>query len=302
MVTQVMMIPYLVLVAIEAVALATRYWDGNGAGSLTRLSNCVLPAATALVSCVGSGVWLAHDLRAAPRVAGTRPHLTFWLLLARVVAAIAPPMCAGYLVTRTIPMINTQLNEGIHMAIDLPIVVIVLIGFAGLSGGIAARAATVRREPGTNDPEVPNQIMDRIAAGGILGSLTRLFLKLVACWIIFAVVVSLLPVEKVGWLPWQFYELAGKSMWLLRKILEGSLYNAAFLFAGFAWLFIVVIGEIVVRGPQDEVPFDRLLENGDTLGRFMRSWLSLTALLASSLPALFVAGLVGYHFFLKLLM
>jgi hypothetical protein len=140
--TEAIVIPYLVLLAMDALSHATRFWEGNGSGAVIRLSHGLVPVALSLVSCVPAGVWQSHRLR-GPRTASSPPAgraIRVGNAAMDLLSLLAPATAAIYVMFLFLPSVHTQFAEGLWQAIRPLDRAVVTIGFAGLGAGITARS------------------------------------------------------------------------------------------------------------------------------------------------------------------
>jgi hypothetical protein len=311
-----MIIPYLVLVAIEAVANAQRGFvpldlgpahvqvkvpleavpdalvrqPVSRPGLILRISQAGLPAAIALVATLATAAWISRDLRQAASAAGPRP----WSrrgVLARLATFAAMVAAAGHLLGTTIPRIHEWFLLGVWSLLGPRELALLVAGFAVLCAGIVARAIGRRDE-----------VVERLTSSGSRMRLRRAAAALVLLWLILACVEIILrqlgnppgfpaPTRFVGGI------LSDALSWITRNWDELWSLPIPVVF----WLpaLLWAASETLRRGgPQADraTAFDAVFISWGRTGRFVGLWVALTMLCLCALPTLFVAGLVVYQF------
>ena len=145
--------PYAVLLAMDAVRnamtgpIALQPLRPNLHG---RLIHAGVESAPVLACCLILPCWSRATSAAGPATPARRWRGPFALLAATAAAGLG----AAWLYTVTIPMLDEWLTEGLRVTIDPLNAAVIVLGFAGLALGIAARATDRTGSPdsaGTED-------------------------------------------------------------------------------------------------------------------------------------------------------
>jgi hypothetical protein len=288
-------ISYLVLVALEAVSNAQIHVLISRPGVWSRLDRAAPAAAMASAVCLGAGVWLSRGLRREPEMGG-KPGRAWPLFVAAAGTAVA----GAYLLLVTIPMLDEWLADGIGMVLAAPVGAALVVGFAAVAAGVAARAVVGNagwepEAPGSATPRV----VRRLGRAGLV--VARLVLIVLATLMFLED--SFLPFSRgLDWVPAPWAEhFADARVWV--KGLPGAdvwLYalhpEPLFLELGLLWVAVQVAGLLSTRGP---APFDLIVVRPRAFPRFVGAWLALTALCLAALPTLFVGGIVAFQYLLR---
>jgi hypothetical protein len=278
------LIAYLVLMALEAVSNARTRIDWvqrEYPGLRERIHDAGLMAIPALVCCLVLGLLISHELRrsAAPAAATRRGTLMLVLVSAATAAT------AAWLLATGIPLLHTNLAEGLWLTIAPADAAVLVVGFGGLALGLAARGAD-RPGPQGPDEEVSRPrwsfLSRRLTAAATLvllyviincvqmiGGYARWWLKPQASWF-YASQSWLWDQLWVSSMPW--------NGWLVLALTE------AWVFWRLTWFWWKPLG----TGP---TPIDAWLGDRAALVRFAARWVALTVLMVAALPVLFVVGL-----------
>ncbi len=163
-------VPYLVIIAMEAVSIAQRpsvrmalaRGEAPIAVSLDalpavqpppatrvslfkRLNAAGLPGGLALASVLATAVWIGRDLRQAASDVAGKP-LSRWRLFYRIATFTAMVAATTYLLGTTIPRIHPWLSDGIWTLLGPRQLGVVLVAIASLAAGVVARAIGRRNE------------------------------------------------------------------------------------------------------------------------------------------------------------
>jgi hypothetical protein len=295
------LLPYLVLLALEAVSNAMTRLDAaqrTGPGLDGRIGRAGLEAIPGLACCLLLGLLISGELRRpAPPAGASR---TAWRgPLALLVAIAATAAAAARLLWATIPMIHPRLAEGLWMTLGPVEVAVIVLGFAGLALGPSARSADRATPPEAEGVEghrraSPLRIVLKTAFALVLLDL------IISRGLNIAGFVAASPTWRTGWVddalawfrslfplvltrPWMFFQ---SPQWLALALAQ-------------AWVSWRVACLLVSPIETDPTPIDLCLENPRRAGRFAIRWVALTVLMVASLPVLFVAGLVAVHDFLR---
>lgn len=281
-----MAIPYLVLLALEAVSNALRHHLEPVVPLGQRLRDATIPAALALIGCLLTGSWVDRDLRAAAGRAeaeftnGSRKGFA-----ARGMSLALMLTASVYLMRVTIPYVHSCLDQGIRMVIDPTTATAMVIGLAGLSAGVVARAVAPRQEgPG------PHERLGFIwLAGRSLAALILLQLIAMAMVAVLRESGGSSPFDSLTLLTWERSSLrAWDMLWSLN--LPTFVWVPASLWAA------VVVGRELGPFAIDRISSIELITSSKRLTlRFLGLWAALTALCLCALPTLAVASLLLYR-------
>lgn len=282
-------IPYLVLLAIEAVWHAMHHPDLERLSRpdvATRLRRADLQVTVAMLIGITSATWLGHDLRAS---IGRHERVRTWVF--RIMAVVGPAGCLGWLLLRTIPLVHECFLEGLFWITLGPTEAgSIVLGFGGLAAGIAARGGT--RAP-TDDPEIdagPINTPQRSRFHRVLKAALAVALMLLVFDAIQAIRFpgsqrfSLIEHLRVlGSIPEEF--LADLFAFLLGR--PTSLLLAASL----SWVSWRVAVLLTVREDRIRAPLDVAGSDRKSFLVFIMRWFALWMLFLAALPAFFVASL-----------
>jgi hypothetical protein len=291
-------IAYLVLLALEAVSNAQMHVLISRPGVWVRLGRAVPAAALAAVACLGAGVWLSRELRRMPEPGGQSRRAWPFLL-----AAAATTIAGAYLLFATIPMLHEWLAAGIWTMIKAPVGAALLVGFAALAAGLAARAVVGREGPDLDEPGAAGGAMPRAIRWLGRAALFLARLVLVALAVMMFLEDSFSPFSRgLDWLPAPWSEHVAEARAWIKGLPHADVWLYAFhpeplfLELGLIWVAIQVAGLLSARGP---APFDLILARPKAVPRFLGAWAALTALCLAALPTLFVGGIVAFHYLLR---
>ncbi len=292
-------IPYLVLLGLEAFSIATTRLDLSlpripHPGLHDRVASAGLELIPGLLGCLFLGLQLSRELR---RPAGPDGgHVGTRSLVAGILATAAG---AAWLVAVTVPRLHEHLAEGLWMALGPPEAAVLVIGLAGLALGPAARAAD---RPALSELEPTESRPRRV----ILRVLFRTVVALILLNFILVRVFAAAGLREGTWTRWagwaeeaylRFLAISPSAMdritqtW--RSFQAPEWLVVAITQVWIAWRIAVLLVTPVGVEP---APLDASLCGRHAFGRFAIRWAALTTLMVSSLPVLFVAGLVVLHF------
>ena len=289
-------IPYLILLALEAVSCAKHHPDLaqlSRAGLNERFVPSAWEAAGALGCCLACGLAVSRDLR---RPAGQAPAAARIGLFASTIAAAA---ASGWLVAVTIPRLHEHLAEGLGMTVKPAALAAIVLGFAGVAAGLAARAAD---RPG--QPEIeeihgrrwPWWVAVTLVALAALAMLAVNVDQVVGSYAVRAsghpgLLARLLgSVDTLGnWFGWVL-TFALRDIWAATQGPEWLALALAEAWVG--WHVILML----LKPPAAEIaPLDAVWNDRRALYRFAVRWAATTILMVAAMPVLFVAGLVALH-------
>lgn len=303
-------IPYLVLIAIEAVQNAlTRGPLVRRPILFDRMATTALAALPGFLGCMATATWVDDDLRAALRdpIAARRPWGRAGLLARAGIVAVAAGGSA-YLALAAIPALSPSLAEGITAGAGPGVLASLGLGYAGLALGLAARgAAALARSAGGPSPAVvpperpfgpwPRRLLglggglvaaefaaaaiDR--AGGRLG----LVEDRDRWW---------LPISLGRWIDWAHAPLRWVDQPVLRDWPDLVQRPDAYLVAaGSAWLLVALARLAWARGRGEPAALDVVAGDRLATGRLLGWWAALAVALLGSLPGFVAIGLELVH-------
>lgn len=301
-------IPYLVLIAMEAV------WNAMRRAPLVhrpivfdRLILASLQSLPGLVGCFLTAVWVDDDLRAADRdPVGARAPRPWWGVIARISTVLLAAGGSAYALFRSIPMLSVWLAEGLGTVVEPSMAATVVLGFAFLAGGFAARGAGLLAVAAEgDDPSASREARPRR-----LGAWPRR---------IIAVMVGLVMLEITGAaiqamtrdLELRWYIPISLDSWALifrepaRWLgLPPSVFGWSPLFdrpdeflIGIAalWMIARLVTLVYSKRPGpsalDAIAADRL-----AFGRFLGWWVALSTAMLASLPGLALVSVALTHY------
>jgi hypothetical protein len=290
-----MIVPHLVLVAIEMVSIAMRNTVKTPEGLADRINQAAIPGGFALAVLFATAGWISFDLRRAsrgePGIAPSRLGIAF-----RLSSFAAMIGMAWFLVNHTIPDVHADLYRGFEGVIGGGEILIVGVGFAGLSAGIVARSVERRT---TVEP-----LSSGVWRFSILGQFFCTGLLLAVIFI--AVSRSLRELPELS-----EYVPVGLKTWMeMAVVLWNKVHHFAYPFTMNTHMVLLpaVIWGLVVSfrlcgplAPDRAAAFDGVARSFANLKRFLVPFAALSALCLCALPTLFVMGLVVYHLRLMLL-
>jgi hypothetical protein len=299
-------IPYLVLIAIEAVQNAMRNAPLVPRPILfDRLDVAGLESLPGLVGCFLTAVWLDDDLRGATGdpVAARRPRSWFGVL-ARAATVILAAVGSASVVFVSIPKLSLPVAEGLATIVDPSTAVTIVIGFSALAAGIAARSAA-RLTAGLEPPDPPRSPGNRPDPWP--GRIVRTFVGLTSVLLVVAAIHELRKDFEDRWfnpIPFKVWAqvVHTSAGWLgypaVSNRLEYLLYEpgAILIAVATAWLAYRMIVLFLARDPARSAPLDAIATDRLALGRFLGWWLGLATMMLASLPILAVAGVALTHY------
>jgi hypothetical protein len=295
-----MMIPYLILLALEAVSNAMISMNRPPVAQVpfqARLDRVGLDAALVLTCCLVSALWISRDLRRSQGRGGWRGNLGL-LAIAAVLAA-----GAAWLMLVTIPLLHPQIAEGLWMTVHPPEVLAILLGFAGMATAIAARAG----EPSssmTPDETPPSRRKSRTLLVVVNVAIGIVLLEFILTRVVRIGQRGASTME--GWEQWfgwgeslyQWVRSLGPhalgNVWTLAEQPEWVVLAVAELWVGWRLLGLFV-GEPATRC----TPIETILEERRTFARFLAHVCAILVLMIAALPTLFVMGVVVLHVALR---
>jgi hypothetical protein len=289
-------LPYLILIALEAVRAAMRRGTLGGTALATRIEHGLPAALAGAVACFAAACWLSHSIRRSAAEARQEAILAKREAAAAVVIlALASAM--AWLLFRTVLMWDVWLYEGLWTVVGPLEIGALVLGYGGLAAGIAARAVTAKPEaPGATRPapgatEVTHGRVARILVSGLRLSL------IVAIGIVLLIREEP-PRSLFRGLPAEFRGLANAVSSVYERALEPALlwreldHKALYLVVGLAWVVVLLAG-VLLR--EQSAPFDRVIERPASLIRCAAFTIGFTATCLCAMPTLFVGCLLAFH-------
>jgi hypothetical protein len=284
-------VPYLVLLALEAVLRASRPDMASKPAISARLINAGIEVAIALPLVLALALVVARDFersrREEPWAMRPRGRLARLLLL---VAVAAFGVRLAYV---TLPRIHPWMAQGFGHVLEPSAVRVIGIGFALFAMGLAARSLDHR--PTWERPRWVTELL-------VLGRYAVPILMLISALFCIPSASELEPYAHPV-----LTEVVGNAeqgiMWVCERIplnltiaVKACLDPANLVWAIVSAAVVFLVAELAVRPPSARTaPFDRALATGDGLLRFL--WLggALLSLCIVALPVLLIAGQVIYH-------
>lgn len=290
------LIPYLVLIAIEAVHNALSRAPLVPRPALAdRVAMAGVEALPGLVGCLVTAAWVDDDLRRAARDPGgvdAGPPRPWPMILMRGAGVALAGLGGAWTLFAATPRLSPPLAEGLGVVLTPGLVATVVAGFAMFAAGLAARGAAGRPATGpdaTAAGPVPGLRWPRriaaIGVGLICLEITAAAAQLVAHdlterWYI--------PVSLYGWgqligsVIRPFRPAAGIPGWeMLFSHPDTCLVAAAAI-----WLAARLAGRLWAGQPGSPAPLDALAADRRAAGRFGAWWVALTVAIVASLPGL----------------
>jgi hypothetical protein len=285
-----MMIPYLVLLALEAVSNASDRVFTARTGVAERIDLAAIDGSLALLPLLATAGWVAFDLRRAAREGTPRVSLCRLGIAFRLATFSAMVAMAGRLVVGTIPWLHENLFRGLEGVLSSREVLAIGLGFSGLSAGIAARS--MGRTATTAASPSGSRLLEVVSRSVWCLSLLAIIFVATAQWLVSAKsLTDRLPASWVGWMD------AASTLWSWVHHLSDPFAPNSHLFLAPAivWALAVSLRVCGPQAPDRASAFDKVASSPGTLGRFLASSAVLTTLCLCALPTLFVMGLVLYH-------
>jgi hypothetical protein len=319
-----MLIPYLIVVALEAVSNAKHHpgmmtdWalgghtpnpiliDASRWLSLDgRIIRAGIEAAVAIVACMLTAHWLGRDLRLQTNEARERTSQVGRLY--RFLTAVAAWGMGFYLIRVAIPGLHPNLTEGLWMILEPSWTFAIVAGFLALAAGLAARGVG-----GANESEIvdePQPTGDRMSWLAWTPRLVVFLFKLaVAGLLIELILTGLERFRDSDTLPWyapysltQWISTADGALSIERPnaiYFDPSLMPDAFFLLGAA-IILIVLAIRFLRTGRREAPIDRIGRDPRLIRRFLGAWLAITGVMLALLPAFFLAGFAVLHLTMK---
>jgi hypothetical protein len=312
-VATLMIIPYLVLIAIEAVENA-KMRPGEGSllinpprppmprGMAERLDAALPAAGLALLACLVTAGWLSSSLRRSAAGEANRPsgrELSLGLLL-----AAALPIAGFGLIFRTLPSVQPLALEGLGLTIGWREFVVVALGFGFFAAGLVARVVVPAVE-GSQGMEAPMSPAGRSPLVRLLRAVAALVLGVVILSSVAEIQARYPPSGLVlpRWLVHAVFEplqSRGAEIW---SLFQWNGLAATIAFDPDVWFPAVAIPWLLWRSSgllvsaRRDVPasLDQVFDSPRVACRFAGYSLAFWALLLAALPTLALAGLIVLH-------
>jgi hypothetical protein len=212
--------------------------------------------------------------------------------LALLLASAATALTSVWLLSTAIPMLHTNLAEGLWSTVAPGDMAVIVLGFAGLALGLAAQVAD---RPSFLEPDGE---LDRLYRG-LPSRLFKVAAVLVLLDVIVGRVLAIGGYAEWSWMHWTGW-LDAALDWLTRQPwMRAILAEWLALTFAQAWLFWRVTCLLLTPVGTEPTPIDVCLENRAAMGRFVVCWVALTVLTVASLPILFLAGLAVLDGFVR---
>jgi hypothetical protein len=285
------LIPYLVLIAIEAVTNAMPHRLTPGPGFSARLLRAGIDASVAAGICLALAVALAGDFE---RLRRGKPRATGSLARGIRLCLLGGAATAGlYIATVTIPGIHPWFADGFLLILD-PVKAGMIVCCFGLFGaGMAARA--IAGPPG----------------GQQSSSIARLsvFARATIVGILLFAVLNNLPDSAVleprvpGFVTWAVAFIRGALNYFWDRLPDSFTAGAHAMLAieNLIWTSLLLaivcfVIELLIRGkPELSSPFDRLACSPEAARQFIWLVVAFVVLCLAALPTLIVAGQALLH-------
>lgn len=291
-----LLLPFLKLIWIEAVKVAFHHPERRqmlDPSLHARLIHAGLMSVPAFVACFLLALQLAYELR--PRLIDTEEaKLTHCRsLLPLVVTTTATAILSGRLIYKTVPSVSEWMAEGFELCIGWRAIIAIVLSFASLALALAA---------GATHPQVQVEHMEPLKVSKI----GRTIAFSLTIMLVFTVIHTVLaPFNSVAssrdnsWASW-LRRIYLVFAWTTR-LLPGSVWRSLqALILCPEWLVLLLTQvwiarriELIVMSPSSSssIPIDSLFENPHALPRFLIRWITLTVLLTTAIPILFLEGL-----------
>ena len=301
-------IPYLVLIAIEAVRNALSRAPLVARPILfDRMATAGLEALPGLLGCLATAVWVDDDLRAAARDPREARTPRSWRgVIARTATVALAASGSAYVLLVSIPTLSPSLAEGLAATVDPSSMATIALGFATLAAGLSARSAA--HLGSTGRPADPGPPLRR------LGPWPRRIIVGVVCLACAEIIGAAVQAIRRD-LEYRWYIPIGLDAW-------GAIFQAPFrwigspmgssgwfvlfghpddflIWAAAIWLTVRLVGLITSKDPAGPSPLDAIATDRLALGRFLGWWVGLTTLMIASLPGLAVVGVTLIHFAIR---
>jgi hypothetical protein len=309
-----MMVPYLVLIAMEAVRIAMFrpgqmadhirsghpidrvFIDASRWTSLhIRLRTAGAWAAIALIVCGLTAHWLGRDLRDPVR------RLSRMGLCYRVATALATWGMGLYLMFVALPTLQPWLAEGIWNVIEPGGSSVIAAGFIALAAGIAAR--------GVGGPA--SLVGEEMPRGSWqTRMIARIFQSVLA---VVAVMVFLAAVSKIRgdqFMPWYVPYSLGDWLAIPDRAMTIATPTAiyfnpgknpdVFALLGGVGVILMHLPRFLLHRDASEAPVDRIAGQPRQIGRFLAAWFVISGVMFTLFSSFVLGGLALIHYCLKL--
>ena len=300
---------YLILLAMNAVrnAMTGRVASQPlGQDLHGRILRAGAESTPVLACCLVLGLLIARELRgpaSRPGEAGASGRVLCALLATTAAAGVG----AAWLLAVTLPRLDDWLAEGLRVVIDPLNAAIIVLGFAGLALGPAARATDPPERPQPDESVYRPRTFYWRALGKLAFALFLLdFIAGRAIDLIVARrVIAGGPVDQswtrwVGWVDAAFDWL--RSVVPFQPLVRWNLFEGPEWLAlalAEAWVAWRVASLLVTAIGNTPTPIDASLADRRTFCRFAIRWAALTVLMVASLPASFLVGLALLHILIR---
>ena len=281
-----MLIPPLVLLALEAVSNAMPHVIVPTPSLATRLVRAGTDAGVAGIVCLALALMVARDFEKARRSESW--GMTWRGRLTRLLALLATIAVGTYIVIVTIPSIHPRFADGFRQILGLAEALTVMGGFSIFAAGLAARALAGRPSPESARRFVG---LSTLIPLGVLSLLCLSALKSLPHSFQFVSgvppgVVLLLDGVQRGH-NWLWSLLPDPVTTVVQHCLDPELLGWCLPMLG----LVLLIGELVIRPASwIGVPFDALAESAASAFQFLWLTMALTIVCLAAMPILIVAS------------
>ena len=326
LVASVMTIPYLVLIAIEAVENAMLRPDERSGELLTnpprppmapglsdRLDGAMPVIGLALLAGLVAAGWLSSSLRRAAAGQGERrdDRGSLHELAVGLALTCAVLIAAAFLVGRTLPAVQPLALAGMGLTIGGWEFGVVALGFGCFSAGLVAHVlAPADDAAGSGTGRLTSSLSHH--AAWLAKAATAALLSLVILASVAQIQGRYTPTGQA--LPWWLMnglfeprrargaavwnELQGNG-WLGMLRYDASLWLPAFAIPWLGWQSLYLLAS--ARGARPS-PLDHMVDSAASARQFVGYWGALFALLVAALPTLAMTGLVILHHALAMIL
>jgi hypothetical protein len=313
-VATLMIVPYLVLIAIEAVENA-KMRPGEVRGLLTshasrplkagladRLDRAVPAIGLAFVAALVASGWLASNLRRARDRAelGSVRELAIGLALAFAVLS-----SAGVLVWNTLPMIQPLVVSGLKLTLGTWDFGVIALGFGCFSAGLVVHVSA----PEGDTP--PRGAVWTPVPGIRIGAWIWMAKGFGVVLLSLVILVSLAVMERQSGstgrvFPWWLASILSPlrahgdevwnwllgNEWIRMLSSDASLWFPVLILPWLGWRSL---GLLVTAWNPRPSPLDHVIDSAASARQFLAYWCALSALLLAAIPTLALTGLVLLH-------
>jgi hypothetical protein len=294
------MIPYLVMLAIEAVENAMAHSTvphGHWPGVFRRLQRAGVEGLIVLSTCIALGLWVSRELRRPPSVPGApdTAHRGSWIL---GILSLVTALGAVRMLTVTIPTWQRLMADGLQIFLAPEVRTSIIVGFAGLAAGIAARAADLPVAPPPREESARWRPVWRGLGYVLKAGVALTLIDVVLARVFYhAIAEQTTNTGVIGWADVAFSRLRS-SIPFASSIGWMESPEILALLAAQLWIGLRILLLLSRPVSLDPTPIDATLENRAAFVRFVLRSLALVVLMVAALPVLFIEGIALCHLIL----